>query len=117
MKFDVFFPAFATLETDGSGLWTSTKRGIPVQGFDLNGVNEDEDFSELRVFFNTKDWDIDEEGLIYTDDGFENQLVEWLEQLGFDASDICYSEQGMQGYDFVSFDVGESFIKSWKAMK
>jgi hypothetical protein len=31
------------------------------------------------------------------------------------GADVGYSEQGMQGDDYVSLDVGESFIASWEA--
>jgi hypothetical protein len=36
-----------------------------------------------------------------------------LDALGFDASDVGYSEQGMQGDTYVSCDVGECFINSF----
>jgi hypothetical protein len=29
--------------------------------------------------------------------------------------DLCYSEQGMQGDDYVSFDIGADFLRSWEA--
>jgi hypothetical protein len=29
--------------------------------------------------------------------------------------DICYSEQGMQGDNYVSLDVGKDFLDSWAA--
>jgi hypothetical protein len=53
------------------------------------------------------------EGLIYTDKGFMTELKALLEANGLDASDIGYSEQGMQGENYVSLDVGENFIGSW----
>jgi hypothetical protein len=30
------------------------------------------------------------------------------------GDDVDYSEQGMQGDNYVSFDVGAKFLKSWK---
>jgi hypothetical protein len=36
-----------------------------------------------------------------------------LDNLGFDASDVSYSEQGMQGDTYVSLDVGECFINTF----
>jgi len=41
------------------------------------------------------------------------ELKELLTNLGFDASDVSYSEQGMQGNGYVSCDVGERFINSF----
>ena len=36
-----------------------------------------------------------------------------LETQGLDATDVSYSEQGMQGDNYVSLDVGDQFIASW----
>jgi hypothetical protein len=64
----------------------------------------------LRVHFDTASWDTYTDGLIYTDKQFMTELRELLTAQGFDASDVSYSEQGMQGDDYVSCDVGECFI-------
>jgi hypothetical protein len=52
-------------------------------------------------------------GLIYTDKLFMTELKELLTSMGFDASDVSYSEQGMQGDTYVSCDVGELFINTY----
>jgi hypothetical protein len=41
------------------------------------------------------------------------ELVDLLTAKGFDASDVDYSEQGMQGDNYVSLDVGECFINTF----
>jgi hypothetical protein len=41
------------------------------------------------------------------------ELKELLTSMGFDASDVSYSEQGMQGDKYVSCDVGECFINTF----
>jgi hypothetical protein len=41
------------------------------------------------------------------------ELKELLAAKGFDASDVSYSEQGMQGDAYVSCDVGERFINTF----
>jgi hypothetical protein len=41
------------------------------------------------------------------------ELKELLVQKGFDTSDLSYSEQGMQGDNYVSCDVGERFINTF----
>jgi hypothetical protein len=51
--------------------------------------------------------------LIYTDSLFLASLKRILAEQGFDASDVTYSEQGMQGTDYVSLDVGPKFLTSW----
>jgi hypothetical protein len=71
------------------------------------------DFGELRVYFNTATWDVNKQGLIYTDKQFMRELKELLTTMGFDAGDVSYSEQGMQGDTYVSCDVGERFINTF----
>jgi hypothetical protein len=53
--------------------------------------------------------------LIYTDRQFQNELRVFLNQHGLVGADVDYSEQGMQGDDYVSLDVGRKFLKSWEA--
>jgi len=80
-------------------------------------IDEDSRFAELRVYFDTNTWDVEQQGLIYTDEffltGLRNRLVM---ELGFSrgaADDVDYSEQGMQGDTFVSLDAGKTFIAEW----
>jgi hypothetical protein len=79
----------------------------------LSYTNDELDFGELRVRFNTATWDTHKDGLIYTDKQFMRELKELLTAKGFDASDVDYSEQGMQGDTYVSLDVGECFINTF----
>jgi len=61
------------------------------------------------------------DGLIYTDDGFVKNLTKYLDdECDFDSKligkylDFEYSEQGMQDYETVNFDVemdGDFWIK------
>jgi hypothetical protein len=37
-----------------------------------------------------------------------------LISIGLDSSDVNYSEQGMQGDNYVSLDAGPNFIESFK---
>jgi hypothetical protein len=84
-----------------------------VTGLELSYVNDEGDFGELRVHFDTNTWDVDTDGLIYTDKQFINDLKVLLNRIELDT-DVSYSEQGMQGDTFVSLDVGPEFIKSFK---
>jgi hypothetical protein len=100
------------LHTDGAGHWSNKTKPVAVSGMEL--IHKDgEKYGELRIFFPTESWNITEDGLIYTDRLFEAELKEYLFRAGYDASKLTYSEQGMQGYNYVSCDVFESFIKSW----
>ena len=101
------------LNTDGSGLWSSVRESVPVTGLDLGYVNDEGNFGELRVYFNTQTWDVNNDGLIYTDRLFLKELRKFLNDKGFAGADVDYSEQGMQGNDYVSLDVGADFIQSF----
>jgi hypothetical protein len=103
----------ATLNTNGKGYWSRTATAVEVTGLQLAYTNDELDFGELRVRFNTNTWDTSKHGLIYTDTQFMTELKELLTSMGFDASDVSYSEQGMQGDEYVSCDVGECFINTF----
>ena len=101
------------LDTDGSGYWSDVATTVKVTHLQVPYINEERDFGELCVYFNTNTWRIDRQGLIYTDQRWLKELRDALAARGYDASDVSYSEQGMQGDDYVSLDVGEKFIASW----
>ena len=103
----------ATLNTSGGGYWSNTKTAVEVTRLQLAYTNDELDFGELRVYFNAKTWDVNKLGLIYTDKQFMTELKELLTTMGFDAGDVSYSEQGMQGDTYVSCDVGERFINTF----
>jgi len=100
------------LNTSGGGYWSNTETAVRVTDLRLDLI-DDEPFGELRVYFDTATWDVYSQGLIYTDSGFFAELKQHLESQGLDVSDISYSEQGMQGTDYVSLDVGQHFIGTW----
>lgn len=103
-----------TIRTDGRGLWSRKATTVRITELELSYVDEDEDFGELRVHFNTNDWRPDLDGLIYTDRCFINELRLFLAASGVGV-DVDYSEQGMQGNNYVSLDVGPLFLASYKA--
>jgi hypothetical protein len=102
-----------TLQTVGDGLWSHKAKDVKVTSLNLAYINEEQDFGELRVYFDRKTWDPNKDGLIYTDSLFLLQLEVKLQKLGLDTSTLTYSEQGMQGKDYVSLDVEKTFIDSW----
>ena len=107
-------PAIATLNTDGSGYWSNNVRIVQITELEVSYINDEGDFGELRVHFNTDSWRPDVDGLIYSDKRFKQELQEWLTFIGLTGKDVSYSEQGMQGDNFVSCDVGGEFLASWK---
>ena len=107
------------LNTSGTGYWNRTAKAVTVTDIKLGGGTqwEDEDriFGELRVYFDIDTWDVDKLGLIYTDRQFEKELREFLDAHGLPGDDVSYSEQGMQGDDYVSLDAGTEFYRAWMA--
>lgn len=103
------------LETMGDGYWSDVAKSVNVTLIAVPYINEEEDFGELRVYFD-KGWDVRKDGLIYTDSLFLVMLREQLDNAGLVGSDVDYSEQGMQGNNYVSLDVGAMFLRSFKAI-
>lgn len=101
------------LSTCGDGYWSDVAKKVEVTDLKLGYISDEKDFGELCVYFNTKQWDVNKDGLIYTDSKFMSMLQAFLCEHGLDGNDVSYSEQGMQGDDYVSCDVGVDFINSW----
>ena len=104
------------LNTGGGGYWSNTQRAVRITDMKLGYLSDEGDFGELRVYFDTKTWDVNEQGLIYTDRKFERELREFLDTQGLVGKDVSYSEQGMQGVDYVSMDVSENFLREAEPM-
>ena len=100
------------LSTIGDGYWSDVAKPVLVTDMKLGYVNDEADFGELRVYFDTEYWDVNKDGLIYTDSGFYADLQKYITEQGL-VVDLCYSEQGMQGDNYVSLDVGADFLRSW----
>lgn len=103
----------ATFNTAGDGYWSPVAKSVVVTDLQLGYVSDDKDFGELCVYFDTNTWNVYEDGLIYTDSLFLDELNAFLLSQGLPAAN--YSEQGMQGDNYVSLDVGADFIAAWAA--
>lgn len=99
--------------TAGDGYWSNVAKAVEVVDIKLGYVADDKDFGELCVYFNTADWDVNKDGLIYTDSEFLHELNAFLVAQGLCPVD--YSEQGMQEDNYVSLDVEDEFIALWEA--
>jgi hypothetical protein len=115
MKFDKI------CKVGGDGIWSLGKEKM-VTLTELELVNSEIKCGggELRVYFDKNTWDVNVDGLIYTDVTFQAELTKLLNDHGFSLKaglDICYSECGMQGDDYVSFDAGISFGKEFRRKK
>ena len=103
-----------TFTTNGLGYWSRAVKTVRIVDMQVAYVNDELDFGELRVYFNTEDWDVNVDGLIYTDKQWRNELQAFLNAQGLPGKDISYSEQGMQGDNYVSLDiVSAKFLQAW----
>lgn len=101
--------------TAGNGLWSEDERAVRITNIELGTGIEDGNkiFGELRVYFDLRTWDTEKHGLIYTDRLFMREMREFLDLHGLPGKDVSYSEQGMQGEDYVSCDAGTEFYTAW----
>ena len=105
--------------TSGAGLWSDESRRVKITRLSIAYLNNetllDSDFGELRAYFDPTAWNVDEFGLIYTDPGWIQSFRTELMRLGFSADavdELDYSEQGIQGRNFVSLDInGSEFFR------
>jgi hypothetical protein len=91
---------FATppkLAVGGDGYWSDRAALVNITGVDFNGYT-------VNLYFD-ESWDVERDGLIYTDETFMRNAQDLFLSLGL-GDDFDYSEQGMQGDDYVNFDVG-----------
>lgn len=99
----------------GDGLWCNPPHphAVPVTAFTVLGWY---DVYELRVQFDHTVWRCQQHGLIYTDSEFECCVRDWLQSqcLQLDDWELSYSEQGMQGRDYVSFDISARLADQWR---
>lgn len=108
------------LSTDGSGYWTKRVGNVDILGFGIDHTTGmEDDYGEMRVYFEisprkANGWVTRNHGLIYTDRLWLSMLRRYLQEQGFSkkaVEDVSYSEQGMQGSNYVSLDIGEDFLK------
>jgi len=104
--------------TNGRGCWNRHQADVVMHKMVLrmNDYGCPDPSFELKVYFTKRSWDIREHGLIYTDLLWMRELRARLVEMGFSkqaVKDIDYSEQGMQGVDYVSLDAGWDFASEY----
>lgn len=108
--------------TNGSGRHGTAVKHIRVLKIALSLLVDDNNvnakWGELQVYFAPESWNVEADNLIYTDKAFlectRKHLVEHFSSIVGEFSlmptecleyDLDYSEYGMQGQDFVHFDL------------
>ena len=97
--------------TCGDGYWSNVAKEVFVERIAMFISTEntgDEEYcdGDLQAYFTEETWN-DSYGLIYTDSEFLACVHTALIAAGISieaAEDVCYSEQGMQGDNYVSMD-------------
>ncbi len=115
--------------TDGKGFWTEEVMDVLISelkiGYSSLEYYPEEPFNgELRAYFEPTGqtaggWHVPAYGLIYTDKKWLREFKRGLRNVGFSdraARDVEFSEQGMQGKDYVSMDIGPHFYTTWKRL-
>lgn len=95
--------------TDGKGLWSREARLVKVTGVSIRCSGE---YVYMDASFTKSSWNVDKYGLIYTDPGWLTCFRSALVEMGFSVKasrDVDYTEQGMQGQDYVSLEAGKPF--------
>ena len=94
--------------TCGDGYWSTVAKDVFVESINMY-ISADEEEGcdgDLQAYFTEETWN-DSYGLIYTDSEFLHCVHTALFLAGISTEvveDVCYSEQGMQGDDYVSMD-------------
>jgi hypothetical protein len=112
--------------TNGKGHWSEEQRLVNITRLEIGYSSleyypEEPFHGELRAYFEPHgytigSWNVAGHGLIYTDKLWLREFKAGLRDTGLSikaTQNVGYSEQGMQGNDYVSMDVGPTFYKSW----
>lgn len=113
MEMTDFISIDEVFHTDGCGYWTDQAKPVKCNMIGLR-IHDDEKSGEIRVFFDTKTWNVKTDSLIYTDVKFLTDVKGFLSEIGLEDESIDYTEAMMQGNHYVSLDCSENFIKKWK---
>ena len=117
--------------TNGKGWWNDVIRKVRITQIEIESIVDDNgdeiDFHDktrtpaamiIRVYFNPKDWNTEKHGLIYRDKNWLAEFGKGLLKVGLPSKGLAYTEQGMQGDDYVSLECNKpktiaAFIKAF----
>lgn len=112
---EMFHVGTMTGRMSGGGLWYSGDAGDEYECHVILSLYKDED-RHLRIFVvpERRSYNPAKVGLIYTDPGFLRYVRAFLKELGLPAwSKVDYSEQGMQGDNFVDMEMMSERAVKW----
>lgn len=99
--------------TSGNGMYSKRITEVKVLDISVPYFDEETGYALLNVTFDENTWDVNEDGLVYTDPGwlvaFRQKLVERYGFTEEEVQGIGYSEAGMQGQNYVSLETGGEF--------
>jgi hypothetical protein len=89
-------------QTSGDGYWSRSIKPVRV-----TKIVYEEEFDSVNVYFDTATWNIDLDGLIYTDTRFQTEIIAFLYRNwpGINWGSLEYTEQGLQGGNYVSMEL------------
>ena len=91
------------IQTGGDGLWSSRSTIVEVTQISINWVGDG--VVEVNLTFDPNTWNTERDGLIYTDNlfliGAHEKIAKLLPGVNFA---LGYTEEGMQGEDYVSLE-------------
>jgi len=87
-----------TLLTSGDGHWSSAVRNVTITDIKVSYDSDWCKYASVKIFFSRNDWLVRKDGLIYTDTKFLKLAK------AFTGLKLDYSEQGLQGSNFVHMD-------------
>ncbi|MDY0215251.1 MAG: hypothetical protein RBS24_07060 [Bacilli bacterium] len=91
------------IQTGGDGLWSSRSTIVEVTQISINWVGDG--VVEVNLTFDPNTWNTERDGLIYTDQcfliGAHEKIAKLLPGVSFA---LDYTEEGMQGDDYVSLE-------------
>ncbi len=92
------------IKTSGDGIWSNQTKFVTITRIEFDPTDE---FESVNIHFDTSTWDVSKDGLIYTDHGFQAAVITFLYMNwpGVEWNRLEYTEQGMQGVDYVSMEL------------
>ena len=99
------------IHTDGNGYWSTTRAAVQIIGVQIIETPAEPQYGlgasvTINAIFDDEHWDIDEDGLIYTDDRALTELRAVLaDHVDHDLSTLDYTEHGMQGANYISLEL------------